>query len=143
MFNLIVDCMFRMEIEGKPTAWARAGTCRGRFFDRQSKERRSFQWKLKTGFQKDPLNRPITLACIFSFEIPKSWSKAKKTALLGKSHEGRPDLDNLVKWVGDAAQGILWDDDAKIVKLTAEKVWAEKDITIITFEEIYDSTKSA
>jgi Holliday junction resolvase RusA-like endonuclease len=126
--------MFRIEIEGKPIAWARAGCSRGRFFDRQSKEKTSFQWKLKTGFQKDPLIRPINLACVFSFEIPKSWPRDKRESLLGKPHESRPDLDNLVKWVGDAAQGVLWDDDAKIVKLNAEKVWAERDITIITFE---------
>jgi len=146
MVNLIDEQdvqMFRIEIEGKPIAWQRAGNCRGSFFDRQAKERTSYQWKLKTGFQGCPLSRPINLTCTFSFEMAKSWPKGKREALLGKPHGARPDLDNLVKWVGDAAQGVLWQDDAFIVKLTAEKVWAEKNITIISFEEFHESKSVA
>jgi hypothetical protein len=42
--------MEKIIIEGRPVAWARAGISKNRFFDRQSKERQSFQWKLKSAF---------------------------------------------------------------------------------------------
>lgn len=124
----------KIEIPGRPVAWARAGCSRGRFFDRQAKEKQSFQWRLKTGFRGSPINRPIALTCTFSFQVPKSWSKVKRAAMLGKPHESRPDLDNLAKFVNDVANGILWQDDAQIARLSLEKVWAEEDKTVIDFE---------
>jgi Holliday junction resolvase RusA-like endonuclease len=42
-----------------------------------------------------------------------------------KPPQGRPDVDNLAKLVLDAGNGILWDDDSQIVKLTACKSWSE------------------
>ncbi len=73
----------------------------------------------------------------FAFAVPKSLSKVKRKALLGTPREGRPDLDNLLKWIGDTGQGILWLDDKQVVKLlNVEKVWSEKDSTIIYFEEV-------
>lgn len=127
--------MYSIEIFGKPIAWKRVGVNRGRFFDRQSKERQSFQWKLKSAFNKGPTEGPILLSCVFSFSLPKSSSKVKRKALLGTFHEGRPDVDNLAKFVNDASQGILWRDDSQVVRLTVEKVWAEEDKTTICFEE--------
>ena len=128
--------MEKIEIEGRPIAWKRVGVNRGRFFDRQDREHRSFQWKLKSAFNKSPTEAPIALSCVFSFALPKSSSKSKRKALLGTFHDGRPDVDNLLKWVGDAAQGILWKDDAQIVKLiNVAKIWGEQDKTEIFFEE--------
>lgn len=37
----------------------------------------------------------------------------------------RPDIDNLVKAVTDALNGILWKDDSQIVSLSAEKRYGE------------------
>lgn len=127
--------MEKIEIAGKPIAWKRVGVNKGRFFDRQAKERQSFQWRLKSAFNKCPTEAPIVLSCIFSFALPKNASKVKRMALLGAFHEGRPDVDNLAKFVNDAAQGILWRDDSQVVRLTVEKVWAEEDKTTIYFEE--------
>jgi Holliday junction resolvase RusA-like endonuclease len=93
--------MEKIEIEGRPIAWKRVGLNRGRFFDRQDKERRAFQWKLKKEFNKRPSEAPIALGCTFTFAAPKSLSKTKRAALMGSFPEGRPDVDNLLKWVGD------------------------------------------
>ena len=37
----------------------------------------------------------------------------------------RPDMDNLIKTVLDALNGIAYDDDKQIVRISAEKHWAE------------------
>ena len=87
-------------------------------------------------FNKEPTFSPVlTLMCIFLFAVPKSMSKAKRAALIGSFHDGRPDVDNLLKWIGDGGQGVLWRDDKQIVKLVnVEKVWGEQDKTTIFFE---------
>ena len=51
--------------------------------------------------------------------VPKSWSKKKKSANLGRPHKQRPDLDNLIK----AVQYILMKEDSAIWKITAVKRW--------------------
>jgi len=40
---------------------------------------------------------------------------------------GRPDADNLLKAVCDAAKGILWHDDSQIVTALVRKLWADKE----------------
>ena len=57
--------MDRIEIKGRPIAWKRVGANKGRFYDRQDKDRRAFQWKLKTRFTKHPSDAPIALSCTF------------------------------------------------------------------------------
>ena len=55
----------------------------------------------------------------FFIPVPKSWSKKKKSANLGRPHKQRPDLDNLIK----AVQDILMKEDSAIWKITAVKRW--------------------
>lgn len=72
---------------------------------------------LKRGAGERP---PITgsLTCRISFVIsrPKSVPFKKRA-----NPTVKPDLDNLAKAVLDAANGILWEDDAQICQLTVEK----------------------
>jgi len=47
---------------------------------------------------------------IFHLPMPKSWSKKKRAAMLGKPHQQRPDISNLLKAIEDA----LYRDDSTI-----------------------------
>lgn len=49
---------------------------------------------------------------------------------------GRPDLDNLVKLTKDALNGVLWVDDAQVVRLIAEKRYGEAPTTHIVLQEL-------
>lgn len=70
--------------------------------------------------------------------IPKSASKAKKT----KMAKGvirptkRPDLDNLMKAVTDAINGVAYEDDSQIVSASVEKYYSEEPRTEIKIERI-------
>lgn len=61
-----------------------------------------------------PWNGPLGVTLAFYFARPTS----KKNTT---NHTTRPDIDNLVKLVCDAANGVLWDDDKQIVFLEASK----------------------
>ena len=64
---------------------------------------------------------------VFVMPMPKSWPKYKKKEMFGKPHQQRPDLDNLIKGLGDA----VYDDDSKIWHIEAKKIWGKEGAIII------------
>lgn len=71
---------------------------------------------------------PLVAEMTFAFEVPKSYSKKKREACLNGEirHTRRPDTDNIVKSVLDALVGYAIEDDASVVKVVAEKKYAEE-----------------
>ena len=57
---------------------------------------------------------------VFGMPMPKSWTKKKRAVFLGKAHQQKPDIDNLLKAVLDA----IFDDDCAVWDIRAVKVWA-------------------
>jgi Holliday junction resolvase RusA-like endonuclease len=71
-----------------------------------------------------PLDGPVVLEVDIVQTMPESWSKAKRAASLVPI--GKPDVDNVVKAVGDGCNGILWHDDKQIAKVVACRRWGPK-----------------
>lgn len=46
-------------------------------------------------------------------------------------HDRRPDLDNIIKSVKDGLNGVAYHDDSQVWRVTATKVWGEKDETTV------------
>ena len=69
----------------------------------------------------------ISLEVGFYRGLKKSMSKRAKTdALDGRLNPvSRPDIDNYVKLVCDAMNGLFWKDDAQIINLTMKKRYSE------------------
>lgn len=72
------------------------------------------------------------------FSIPKSASKrAVKEMISGiQCPTKRPDIDNVVKAVADALNGLAYADDSQIVYVVASKAYSETPETIVTIWEI-------
>jgi Holliday junction resolvase RusA-like endonuclease len=70
--------------------------------------------------------------------VPPSWSKKKRSAALNNAVRptGKPDIDNLIKTIGDALNGIMWRDDSQIVMLQARKFYATEPFTVLTVEAL-------
>jgi len=67
---------------------------------------------------------------VFHVEMPRSWSKKKKSQYDGMAHQGRGDLDNMLKAVMDCAVNDR--DDRYIWQVSCEKRWSyEGSIEII------------
>ena len=58
---------------------------------------------------------------VFILPMPKSWSKKKKLAMTGQSHQSKPDIDNILKAVLDA----VYKDDSTVWNLQATKIWGD------------------
>lgn len=70
-----------------------------------------------------PLDGPVELRVMFMLPRPKRmvW---KRREMPRACHTARPDLDNLVKAVKDALNGIAWRDDSQVMSLSAGKCYA-------------------
>lgn len=84
----------------------------------------------------------VTLRIVARFLPPKSTSKKKQQQML----EGdilplkKPDMDNIVKVVADALNGVAYHDDTQIVLVEAKKVYSAIEGLDVTVEE-YKSGK--
>lgn len=60
-------------------------------------------------------------------EIPKSFGKKKRqAALLGQLRPtSRPDLDNYLKLVCDALNGLAWHDDSQVTTIACDKYYSD------------------
>lgn len=67
----------------------------------------------------EPFERPCALEVLSVRSVPASWSKRKRDAALRGElvPAKKPDADNILKAVGDGGNGVLWRDDAQIVRL--------------------------
>ena len=62
----------------------------------------------------------------FVMPIPQSLSKKKQTELVAMPHTKKPDLDNLVKAVLDALNGVAYMDDSRISNINASKEYGRE-----------------
>jgi Holliday junction resolvase RusA-like endonuclease len=79
----------------------------------------------------------VSLEARMGFAIPESWSKKKKAqALAGEiSPTGKPDIDNVIKALGDAMNGVVFKDDSQICAVRASKYYgASVGITVFVEE---------
>jgi Holliday junction resolvase RusA-like endonuclease len=79
------------------------------------------------------LEGPLALLVEVRLPVPVSWPKRRRAdALAGLVHPtGKPDWDNLGKLVADAANGVLWRDDAQVVQATVRKLYSDAATTIV------------
>tara|TARA_R110000823_G_scaffold2934_4_gene11675 strand:+ start:2182 stop:2583 length:402 start_codon:yes stop_codon:yes gene_type:complete len=72
-----------------------------------------------------PFESSIYARVDFFVQIPKSWSKKKKTASEGKFCDNNADIDNYCKAILDSLNGVYYTDDRQIVMIRARKYWSE------------------
>lgn len=82
------------------------------------------------------LNGNLKVTLSFYFKVPKSWSNRKKLLAIGQYKRTKPDIDNLIKTVLDAANNHLWKDDNQIVEIHSFKQYAEEPKIILEVEEV-------
>lgn len=81
-----------------------------------------------------PLDAALWLDVAIGVAIPRSWSKKRQAeAATGRAAPtGKPDLDNCIKLIADACNGVLWRDDKQIVRVLAAKRYSLAPATVLT-----------
>jgi Holliday junction resolvase RusA-like endonuclease len=127
----------KIEIDADPIPLQRARGARNGFYDPQHIAKRNFALEVMSKIPRTKLiETPISFDMIFVIKMPKSWSLKKRAKFLNQPHTTRPDIDNLVKFIFDALNNVLYNDDAQIYKEEAQKMWGETGKTIL--EITYD-----
>ncbi len=71
---------------------------------------------------------PVHVTLAIAFAVPKSIAKAERARRLEAGwHTHKPDIDNVVKLVLDALNGVAYDDDTQVVSISTTKRWAAVD----------------
>ena len=76
----------------------------------------------------------IYVDMLFKMPIPQSYSKKKQSALVDAPHAKKPDLDNLVKAVLDALNGVAFEDDSRICSISAVKLYGTEPCVFVKME---------
>lgn len=115
-----------------PVAWERARV--GRFGHFTAPKSRKFKNEVQTLMRAqcrgEPYTKALSVKMTFYMGCPK-----RRPPKGAKNHvypAVKPDIDNLQKQIMDCGNGILWEDDALIVRAEAEKIydWAGRWIGI-------------
>lgn len=133
-------------LEGKPTPLSRPRFAKGynHVYDSQIESKRIDASHIK--YTRDNSNHsklydePVLMILDFYFEMPKSWNEKKRDLMNNTPYSIKPDLDNLVKYIADVCNGILYTDDSLIVTIQAKKLWSYKSRTVLSISK-YNSIK--
>ncbi len=124
-------------IHGPPTPLQRPRFTRGHVYDPQKEQ------KLLDGIQlkrqhlpNKPYDQPLLATITFFMPMPRVYKESGRDGLRDKYHPKKPDLDNLIKYILDAANGILYTDDSLIVQIFGKKIWADEGKTELTLEHV-------
>ena len=79
----------------------------------------------------------IRIKMKFKFEVPKSYSKKKRTqALEGKIRPTKADIDNYIKSVLDGLNGRAFKDDRYVYAVLAEKEYSDEAGIEVSIESV-------
>jgi Holliday junction resolvase RusA-like endonuclease len=132
--------MKQLTIDGVPVAKGRPRLGRyGTYTPKKTQEYEEYVkmcWVAKYGGIQ-PSEQPLEMNIVFYMPIPKSYSKKQSAEMLNGriKHTKKPDIDNLIKSVLDALNGLAYADDSQIIKVTAVKRYAETGSTELTIKE--------
>lgn len=134
-------------VPGKPQGKARAGT----FYSTSAGKHMSMTPEttvLYENFIKDQYLQqadglyleqgiPVSIRVVAKFLPPKSVSKKNRAEMLCGSIKPlkKPDMDNIVKVVADALNGVAYHDDTQIVSVSAKKIYAASEGLDVIVEE--------
>lgn len=87
-----------------------------------------------------PFSGAVSVELMIFVMPPLSWSKKKRLASLDGIYypTTKPDLDNIVKCVFDACNGIIYADDKQIVDCKISKRYCEKPGVIVFFSTLME-----
>lgn len=69
------------------------------------------------------ITAPVDVVMRIMLPVPASWSNRKRDAALGGSliPTTKPDMDNVIKAIFDAINGVVWGDDTQVADLQVRR----------------------
>lgn len=126
--------MIYFEIKGEPVAKGRPKFVSRGSYARAYTPKKTIEYETKVAEafkakhpneQPIPKDEPLDVRIIVYKAVPKNWSKKKKEAVENGFiyPTNKPDLDNYAKSILDGLNGIAYEDDAQVTRLSVEKFY--------------------
>jgi Holliday junction resolvase RusA-like endonuclease len=86
----------------------------------------------------EPTARPVALQVTLNLQVPASWSNKRRAAAVAGTicATKKPDADNVLKGIKDGCNGIVWADDAQVVRIMIEKRYSESPCAVVRVVEV-------
>lgn len=133
-------------INGRPQGKARARTVRNKYTgkvhsytpENTGDYEDLIRWSYKQAGGEYYGDRLIAVTINAFYPIPKSYSKKKKMACISREIRPttKPDLDNLIKAILDALNGVAYYDDNQVVSLLVNKYYGERGYVLVAVEPL-------
>lgn len=135
--------MYRLTVPGTPIPKARPRVVRngGRVMTFTPTSTRQWEETIRWCAMQNPPERMLTgpLAATLTFYLPRPKSVPKKRLY----PETKPDWDNLGKAVTDALEGLVFENDSRLVRVTVIKAYGDPPRAEIEIEELAEGGKTA
>ena len=129
--------------KGRPRVTARGGKYAHAYTPKKTKDFEDairFEFMASNCEQMPVYEREKTLKAevLIGMSIPKSYPKYKQALCRCRmiAPAKKPDLDNVLKSIFDSLNGAAFEDDSQIVKVVAEKVYADEPFVEVTIDEL-------
>ena len=85
-----------------------------------------------------PAGTALRVSCWFLMPIPRGCSKKfrKRCQAEAVYHAKRPDTDNLIKFVKDCCNRVVWHDDSQVAVVRGMKVYGAEPRTVVLIETL-------
>ena len=96
------------------------------------------EYRAQCGLHRFADGANLEMVIVAYYAIPKSASKKQKALMLADRVRPtkKPDADNVIKVVADSLNEIAYRDDAQIVRVSMDKLYAEQPRLVVTIQEI-------
>lgn len=86
----------------------------------------------------EPLSGPVALRLELYLGVPASYPKGRRAKCLSGEiwPTKKPDIDNVVKAICDAFNGVVWIDDVQVVSMAVVKRYGETPCVLANVEQI-------
>jgi len=118
-------------VPGNPKGLKRhRSTKTGIHYDPSAGDKKDFLGKAMANRPDEPILGPVCLQLTCVFARPKCHYRTGRNAHLLKEtapywYTSTPDADNVLKFVGDALNGIFWKDDRQVIPLPVYRVYGK------------------
>lgn len=142
MYHATDQLFFKFDIEPVPQLRPRVSSRGGyvRVYDPPKvKQFKSFLRSLASSqYSRPPLLGPLSVSLTFYRPVQKSISQSERERRLSNESKPvvKPDTDNYIKSTLDALNGVLWHDDAQIVKITGEKRYSDHPKITVSVKQV-------
>lgn len=128
--------MFEVIIPWVPTSWLAPKFSRGHVYDPREAEKRSAAHLIRTAYKEATvigllITDYVALEFFFHFRPGKVSKKKRAEMIAGLHYPTRYDCTNMQKLYEDCLKKTVISDDRNVVKIYSEKLYSEKDQTII------------